>query len=233
MCIDHHKSEPDAFTLSLILSNYSSNAELIYNIFYADTTIDATTAEIILLGILGDTGNFRFVNSTQSDVFEVAKRLVDVAHINIQAFLARYSTYPERSFKALQYIVKNAVTMEIPGWPRFIYSYIDRQFIEENNLDDGEVSAATHIFIAQYGTTLTECAWGFVLSPRSDNSVSVSMRSRPGSVNVRMIGQQTGKGGGHDRAGGMKFQQENHVYDTQECVDWLLAWMKENKPIIA
>lgn len=230
VCIDHHKNDPDAFTASLVLGDYSSNAELVHNIFYADNEIDAISAEILLLGILGDTGNFRFIDSKQSDVFLVAKRLVDASGINIQAFMSRYNTYPERTFTTIKYIVENTEIVEMPGWPRLIYSYVDREYIQKNKLDDGEVSAATHIFIAQYGMSLTECSWGMVFSPRSDGSVSVSMRSRPGSVNVRKIGQLTGLGGGHDRAAGLKFIKEGYVYDSPECVEWVMQWLKEHEP---
>jgi len=232
VCIDHHKNATDSFTESLVLGDYTSNSELIHNIFYFDGIIDPISAELMLLGILGDTGNFRFVNYTQSDVFLVAKRLVDAAKLNIQAFMARYGTYPERTFLTIQEVVKNAKIVEIEGWPRMVLSYIDRKLIAEKSFDDGEISAATHIFIAQYGLSLTECSWAMVFSPRDDGSVSVSMRSRVGSVNVRMIGQQTGKGGGHDRASGLRFIEEGKIFDSQECIDWVKIWMKENKPVL-
>ncbi len=232
VCIDHHKNDPDNFTAHLVLGDYSSNAELVHNIFFSEGTLEKITAETLLLGILGDTGNFRFVSSEQSDVFLVAKRLVDAADISIQGFQSRYSTYPVKTFEIIQNIVTNARIEEIPGWPKFIISYIDRKYIAEHQLDDGMVSAATHIFIAQYGLSMTECSWGMVFSPRADGSVSGSMRSRPGSVNVRMIGQQTGKGGGHDRAAAVKFLQDSYVYDTQECIEWLKKWLSENKPVL-
>jgi phosphoesterase RecJ-like protein len=233
VCIDHHKNEVDKFDLSLVLGDFSSNAEIVFNVFYDDGKyLDKTTAEILILGILGDTGNFRFVNYKQSEVFLVVKRLIEVAEMNIQEFMSRYGTYSEKTFLAVQYVVAHAKIMEIEGWPRFMLSYLDRKCIDDMGLKESEVSAAIHIFVSQYGTSLAEVSWGMVFSARDEGIVSASMRSRPGSVNVRKIGQETGKGGGHDRAGGLKFYEEGHDYDTQECIEWLMDWMKTNMPVL-
>ena len=58
ICIDHHGSPIDKFDLELVLPQTSSTSEIIYTKFYRDSEMPHEVAETLLLGILGDTGNF-------------------------------------------------------------------------------------------------------------------------------------------------------------------------------
>jgi hypothetical protein len=110
---------------------------------------------------------------------------------------------------------------------------LSREFIISNNLTDVEISAGSGIFVGQYGTTIRECSWSMVLSARTHGEVNASLRSRPGSVNVRKMGQETGWGGGHDRAGGFKFLPENgEPVDTSWALEKVFLWMRDHTPVL-
>lgn len=233
LCIDHHGSTPDDFTCGLIVPEYSSNAELVYTALGGETFLDKDLAEIFLLGILGDTGNFAYVPPSQTQVFGIAKILVEKVGVSIDSFLSRYRTIPKNIVPLLQEFVKNTTYVDISNWPSLQYSYVDRDFMEKNNFSDEDMSAASHIYMGQYLPRIQGQAWGFVFSPRSDGGVRMSSRSLSGSVNVRVLSEALGIGGGHDRASGANFKSENgEKIQVAPCIEKVLEFMKNTQPTI-
>ncbi len=234
ICIDHHGSAPDNFTLSLIDPTYSSNAELIYTILEAGQYLDKNLAEIFLLGILGDTGNLTHIDRSQTQVFDIVKKLVDVGNIRIDSFLSRFRTIPKKIMPLLKEFVKNTTYQELPGWPPVQYSFVTRAFSEEHNFSDEDMSAASHIYMGQYLPRIENQPWGLVFSPRIDNGVRMSSRSIVGSVNVRILCESMGIGGGHDRASGANFKNDDGApMQVENCVDKVFEFMKNNKPVLS
>lgn len=234
ICIDHHGSAPDNFTLALIDPSYSSNAELIYTTIEAENYLDKSLAEIFLLGVLGDTGNLTFVGSHQTEVFSLVKKLVEVGDIRIDSFLSRYRTIPKRIMPLLQEFVKNTTYTEVSGWPSLQYSFVSKDFSNANSFSDEEMSAASHIYMGQYLTRIEQQPWGLVFSPRSDGGMRMSSRSIAGSVNVRIFSESLGVGGGHDRASGGNFKSvDGTPIQVDYCVEAVLNFMKNNKPVLS
>ncbi len=129
--IDHHKSASDPFTLSLIVPTFSSNCELIYHAFDAQSILTKPLAEYILMGILSDTGNFAYVAPSQSAVFLVAKTLLEVVNVSIDSFRSRFGGIPQRIIPLLQELVKNTTYKTVTNWPPLQYSYIDRTVLKK------------------------------------------------------------------------------------------------------
>ena len=230
--IDHHPNTPDEHDLALIRPDYPACSHLLYDIFYLDREFhSARLPETIILGILGDTGSFKFIKPEQSSIFLVAERLIREGKFDIQNLMAQYSTYSENILFVLQELVANISYKEIGLWPRFMYSYLSREFIIRNQISDSIISSASGIFVGTYGTSLTECTWSITFTSRQDGKVSASMRSRPGSVNVRLIGQKMGNGGGHDRAGGAKFSTTTgEPLSTEAAINELFRWLESHTP---
>lgn len=234
ICIDHHGSAPDEFTLALIEPNYSSNAELIYAALSVQEYLNKDLAEIFLLGILGDTGNLTFIDGHQTEVFSIVKKLVEVGNIRIDSFLSRYRTIPKKIMPLLQEFVKNTTYQEVLGWPQVQYSYVTRAFSQEHNFSDEDMSAASHIYMGQYLPRVENQPWGFVFSPRKDGGVRMSSRSMLGSVNVRIFSEALGVGGGHDRASGANFKNDDgSPMQVEACIERVFEFMKNNKPVLS
>lgn len=234
ICIDHHGSTPETFTLALIEPDYSSNAELVYTALGGEQYLDKNLAEIFLLGILGDTGNLTHIDGHQTQVFSIVKKLVEVGNIRIDSFLSRYRTIPKEIVPLLQEFVKNTTYKEVPGWPDVQYSFVTRAFSEEHNFSDEDMSSASHIYMGQYLPRIETQPWGFVFSPRSDGGVRMSSRSMLGSVNVRIFSESLGVGGGHDRASGANFKNENgDVMQVDACIEKVFEFMKNNQPVLS
>lgn len=229
ICIDHHPTPEDQFDLHLVDSSFGSTAEMVYWLFFEKQKLDKEICEIILMGILGDTGNFRFVKPEQSKVFNVAERLVREGDVIVESLQNKYQNMSIEVYKILQELMKNSEIRRVEGWPTFLVSYITPEFSKEHNLDDSQISEASGGF-TPYLKTLKGISWGFVITPRSESKFChLSLRSIPGSVSVRDLMERTKFGGGHDRAAGGKISTS----DPKEAIKTMEDWMAKNKPGLA
>lgn len=231
--IDHHANPPDEFDLALIDPVTSSNSEILYSLFFADRpTIPPRIAEVILLGILGDTGNLRFINKDQISAFSVVSRLVLEGDIDIAYLESKYSTFSDTVFSLMQELMRSTEIKEVLGWPRFLCSVLSRSYIERHAVTDVDISAARNIFIATYGTRISGVGWSLVATSENDGDVKVSLRSLKDSINVRLLVQTMGIGGGHDRAAGARFAQENATpLDARDAVTRIMSWMQNHSAL--
>ncbi len=232
ICIDHHSSPADEFDLALIVPDIPSTAEIVYRTFAKNIPMDKPLAEIFLLGILGDTGNFSFLKPSQTQTFLIAKRLVEEGGIEIAELQSRYRTLEPRILITLGELIKNTNYHQISDWPDFQTSFIDRDFANQNNLTDKEIAEASEIYTAFFVRSVTGFRWGFTIRPKSNGECNVSFRSLPEGVNVREVAERIGIGGGHDRAAGGTFREEGRILEAEECLNRVLGWLKENKPLI-
>lgn len=232
VCIDHHASSPDDFNLSYIQPSASSNAELVYQIFCREEHVDPKLAEIFLLGIIADTGNFSFVRPEQSEIFAIAKEIVEHAGISIDQLRSRYNQYSRKVFNVLQNLIKNTQFDEIINWPPFMYTFVDELFVEAGSYTESEVRSASSIFVSYYARSVEGYSWGFVITERG-GEFKLSFRSLPQSVNVRDLVERMQIGGGHDRAAGGSFKKTDGYASVEACIEAIKDFMKNNKPLIS
>lgn len=234
ICLDHHANQSSQFNLLLKNIDASSTTEFIYFLFGEDLAkISSRICETLLLGILGDTGYLQFIRPSQSHIFSVVQRLVTDGAINIQTLKSKYSTYSEKVFKIIQEYVRNSQTKKIPNWPKFFYSFIEKDFIIQGRFTDIEISTASHIFIQTFATALTETSWGMKINPDLNGDISISLRSRPGSVIVKDIVQQMEIGGGHDRAAGGTFKKVEKDLTVSGSFEKIFDWMRKHEPTLS
>ncbi len=225
-CIDHHPVLEAEFDFHLNVKEATSTAELVYKLFYDGKNLDKKRSEILLLGILGDTGNFEFIDSSKADILGIAEILIKSGNINVQTFISLYNKISEKEYFCLSCLISNSKIMEIPRWPKFMISFLETSFIKKNKLTDNETSYGAHTFM-RYLRAINGVDWGIVITPRlHDQTHSISLRSQPGSINVREMMEKMKIGGGHDRAGGGKIK----TFNTKKATDTILNWMRENKP---
>lgn len=232
ICIDHHSSPIDEFTLSLVAPTYPSCSEIIYLALCSDFEISKELAEIFMLGILGDTGNFTYLKPHQTETLATAKKLLEISKIEIQEFQSRYRTISKRSFLVIQELIKNTHYFSARDWPDFQYSYLDRDFTENGMYTDNEISEGSHIYMSHYLRMIEDHPWGFVITPKINGDCGISGRSLPKSVSVRDLMERMKLGGGHDRAAGGTFKKINGDVDVKESVKKVSDFIKENKPAI-
>ncbi len=238
IAIDHHKTTSDSeFLLKLTYPDVfaPSNAELLYQLFYKElSTIDTSLAEILLLGIYGDTNGFRFINKDQLDVMLVAKEIIEKSDIKVDSFLSKLEKYKVIQLNVLGEFLKNVTLIKNSTWGNYSFSYITREFCEKYSRE--EISSAKALYGA-YQKAIEGTGWGFLIYPVSgiDTQWSLSFRSQPGKPNVRLIAQALdSNGGGHDAAAGGKMDEIvlKTKLDAQKILELIQNYLSSHEPQI-
>ncbi len=230
ICIDHHSSPPDNFDLLLLLPNFISTCQIIYKGFYEAKEVPKNIAEPMLLGLLGDTGNFTYIRPSDLEIFDMAKKLVESLQVPIQEFMSKYNVIAPKIFQIVKEYMVNTKFEELPGWDNYSWTFLSRECTEREVLSDNNLSEAAHIYMDHYLRTIANCPWGFIITPKSDGSCSISFRSLPKHVNVRSVVETMRIGGGHDRASGGTFKSINgEKVNPLKCYEQLKVWMNSNK----
>ena len=233
ICIDHHCSPIDKFTLSLVAPRYPSCVEIIFRSLFTGLAIDKPLAEMFLLGILGDTGNFTYLKPHQTETLTLVQKFLEISQIEIQEFQSRYQTISKREFGIIQELIKNTQYSSAKNWPDFQFSFIERNYLADNHFTDIETSEAGYLYSTEYIRRIKGNTWGFVVIPKNNGDVYISCRSLPKSVNVRDLMERMGIGGGHDRASGGTFPKRDQSLDVAHCIERTLAWFKANSPVLS
>ncbi len=200
ICVDHHKSPPDQFTLLISDTSRPCCAEIIFELC-SNVEIDKSLAETFLLGVLGDTGNFSYLKPNQTRTLEIAKILIETGQIEIQEFQSRYRYITPEVFEVIRELIGNLRHGSVKGLKNFSYSYVSREFIDNNNVTENDLTSGKSIFISQYIRKIQDHPWGFTVMPKSVGC-RLSLRSLPTGENVREIVEKLNIGGGHDLAAG-------------------------------
>jgi phosphoesterase RecJ-like protein len=222
ICIDHHDTDnvtvTNNFDLSLIIPEATSTSELVYKVLFEGLKeIPKRACEVILLGILTDTGNFRFIVKGQEKVFDIVQRLIYEGELNIRNINSKYEGVSEGAFLIIQEFIKNAQLINLKTKPSFIITFIENEFLENNDFSIEAISDAKEI-ITQSLVAISGATWSVMVYPKTKTEIKISTRSLPDGINVRIfcenLGKQLGgKGGGHDLASGVNFENvKNYVY---------------------
>lgn len=228
ICLDHHSSHADNFSLYLQNTKAASTSDLIFKLAEKKISLDIIFCESILLGILGDTGTFNYIKPGQYYLFDIVKKILIASQINIQEFKSKYMSIQPESFEVIKELTKNSQYIAVKNWPDLQVSYLTKEFVDNNRYDDSQISEGSNIFVSQYIRQIKNYTWGFVITPRSDKTCHFSFRSLPGSINVRDLVERMGIGGGHDRASGAKLSIE----DPKKALDFIIDWMNNNLPLL-
>lgn len=232
ICIDHHGSTPDKFDLMLVEPGASSCSELVYRLVEDKEHLEVEKARIFLLGILGDTGNFSYLDPTQLETLDIGRKLIEKVGVSIQEFTSLYAAIPKSRFELVKELMKNTEYIDsIPGWPPLQISTLSREYAVVFGYTDLEISEAVHIYVDNFLRWIHGYEWGVMITPRADGTYSLSLRSLPGSVNVRRVVERMGTGGGHDRAAGgtIRHDSKEVPVEVSQAKEILLTWLNNNK----
>jgi len=225
ICLDHHPRPSLICDLHILIDNYSSTSELIFEMFFKDREkLDKDICEILLMGIMGDTGSFRFVSPTISTSYLAAKRLVDDGEIYVEELWDKYESVSIETIRIYATYLKKMTIRKIVGWPVMITSTLTMKEKAKYKLSSSNLDEARNMFKWML-KSVKGVPWGFVVEEKGDNC-GVSFRSLPKSVDVRDIVDRLGIGGGHPRAAAGSFKNMN----AREAMKILEDWMKTNKP---
>ena len=195
LCVDHHISNVGYGDVCFLKTECSAAAEAIYTLLESDK-IGRECAECLYLGIVHDTGVFKYTNTTRQTM-EIAGALIEKG---ARSPLVIDGTFYKKTFKQNKILAKalDAAFLMFDG--KVIVSCLTNDIFEENeatNLDTDGVVDALRI------TDGVECALWMYEYP-TKGTFKCSLRSND-LVNVNMIACALG-GGGHVKAAGCEVQ---------------------------
>ncbi|HOY67488.1 MAG TPA: bifunctional oligoribonuclease/PAP phosphatase NrnA [Candidatus Ozemobacteraceae bacterium] len=195
--LDHHLDVPGLGHLNLLDPRASSTCEILYNILEGmNPPFPPEALEALYVGIMTDTGNFRFPSTTPR-VHEIAARMI-AGGLKVSPIFKRvYETNDWRR------VVLHGITME-----RATRHFGGLLITSWLTLDDFARLGATEIDADGSVTPLTTIAGAEVIVMFREidaQSVKVSFRST-GRVDVQSISKTFG-GGGHRLAAGANFER--------------------------
>ncbi len=198
--IDHHPTNKKFAGTNLVISNSASTTEIVYDLFkYWQVEISQDIARFLLVGIVTDTGVFRFTN-VKSETLKKAAELIDLgANLNVIAFnYLRRNKLDKLKFWGV--VLDNLKVDEENG---FAYSFVPysqaAEYFDDNYTREYKSGAAS-VFMA--GIEDTE--FGVIMVEEKKGRLSGSIRSRR-EVDVSKIAADLG-GGGHAAAAGFKLE---------------------------
>jgi bifunctional oligoribonuclease and PAP phosphatase NrnA len=210
LVIDHHLSNDGFGNINLIDSSATSTGELLYRVFEDwGVDIDADTAQSLLTAIVGDTGAFQYQN-VGAETLEIAAKLIKKGADKDKIISEIYRNIPFQEIKIWGKIIEN---MEIDKENRFVWSVI-RVTEYANFLGTESVKEdAANLFFP----IVADTDFGMIMEERTDDTLSVSFRSRSG-FDVSKIAKDLG-GGGHKAAAGVRLDD----VPVEEAVEKVLA----------
>ena len=191
LVIDHHPDNTSFGTVNLVDPTASSAALLVYELIASvDGALDPATASLLYVGVMTDTGGFRFGN-TDARTLRAAADLVAMGADPAELADTVYGRQPMGRLRLLGMVLSSAETA-LDG--RVTFLTLSEEMRAATGSTGEEIEG-----LASYGR-LIDTAEVSVLFREEGENVRLSMRSK-GRVDVNALAKRLG-GGGHRAASG-------------------------------
>lgn len=194
--IDHHQ-EPDNYaTYTYSDVTMSSTCEMVYH--FIDKLelleqIDKVIATCLYVGIMTDTGSFRF-RSTTSKTHRVIAHLIDLGADNNTIHNNVYDTNSHNRLQLLGCALSNLKIL-----PEYRTAYIT---ISQNELNKHDYKKGYTEGIVNYALSLSNVIFAAIfIEDKKEGIIKISLRSK-GSFSVNAFSRAHFNGGGHNNAAG-------------------------------
>ena len=195
IAIDHHPRENNPVYLQEIVSEGDcSVGKLLYAFFRHSYSrlIDERIAKELYTAIAGDTGNFRFGNTT-SGSHRAASELMKY---DINAYDIYCRLFGNISHSGVKLFSRVLANLHFSRDRRIVWFVISRDMLEDNGAGDSDTEGITDFLRMIEGVEVS-----IMFKERIDGSTRINFRSK-GSVSTNGIARQFG-GGGHKHASGI------------------------------
>ncbi len=200
--IDHHHDNTRFGDFNLVDVEASCTAEIVYDLAHMmGATITAEMAAALYVGLITDTGNFMYDN-TSAHTHRVAAELIDAGVDVDDTYRRLYEHVPMEKVRlvsrALQSIQRHCDE-------RLAISYITKADYEATGAGEEMTEGVIDFLRSIEGTKVAAVVRD--LGNRGRAARKVSLRSSDGEVDVSAIARKNG-GGGHKRAAGFSTDLE-------------------------
>ncbi len=200
MNVDHHISNPAYATHNFVVPHASATAEILAGLFLdLDLEIDAVAAQALYVGIVTDTGQFRFASTTPT-TFEIACQLCGKG---AEPAKAAFDLYENESFNKLGLLQHFLASLELHFGDRVCLGTLLKSDFEATGAHSDETEG-----LVDYARAIEGVEIGVLIEERHDG-FKASLRAKEPVYAVHEIAQQF-NGGGHACAAGLNV---NMAYD--------------------
>lgn len=191
MCVDHHISNQGFGDVCFVKTECSATAEAIYTLLEEDK-IGQECAESLYLGIVHDTGVFKFSNTTRQTM-EIAGKLIEKG---ARSQLIIDDTFYKKTFKQNKMLAKALEAAFLMFDGKVIVSCLTKDVFDENDASNLDTDGVVDALRITEGVEVALWMYEYPVKGR----FKCSLRSKE-DVNVNLIACALG-GGGHVRAAG-------------------------------
>lgn len=200
--IDHHIGNTKFGTVNIIKPDYSSTAEIIYKMIKNEIEVDKEIATYLYIGILTDTGAFRYPNTT-SHSLRVASELVAHGVIASQVSEFIWFTDPEARIKLLGNVLR-----EMNLYDKISIMTVTKEMLNKHGAKEED----TEEFI-DYGLAIDGIKTAAIIKERDKGILKISLRSK-NSIPVQKLAKKYG-GGGHRTASGFSVKRDIESFKNE------------------
>lgn len=223
--IDHHPKEESLEVDIYINDKKAAAVQQIYELAFNKLGLEKPDgyAETTLLGILRDTGRFKYDNPDHKKTFELVSQLLD-AGASIEKLEFKLERYSQEELEVLAHLIGNSKD----SGQGYTYTFVNDDFAEKWESDgktQSGLKAGSDVFSGQFLRNVGGNFWGFIVYPEfksNPKSYSVSFRSVSGGVDVAAIAAKLG-GGGHEPAAGAKNIQAKNIAEAIQKVERVIS----------
>lgn len=197
--IDHHLHPADFCDFTLSETSACSTCELLFQWLKAiqkENEIDGVIGQCLYLGIMTDTGSFRFP-SVSSGTHEIAAFLIEKGVKHFEIHEAVFDTNTIDRIRLKGYALSEKLVL-IPGIP-VAYASLSEEELNRFNYQKGDTEGLVNQILGIQGIKMA------VFFAEKDGKVKISFRSK-GEYVVNQLANDHFEGGGHAYAsGGISF----------------------------
>ncbi|WP_298899949.1 bifunctional oligoribonuclease/PAP phosphatase NrnA [uncultured Psychroserpens sp.] len=196
--IDHHH-QPDNYAEYMYSDvNMSSTCEMVYNFIdmLGDSDkINSDIATCLYVGIMTDTGSFRFP-STTSATHKIIGNLIEKGANNSEIHNNLYDT---NSYERLQLLGRALSNLKVIPEYRTAYITLSQEELNTFKFKKGDTEG-----FVNYGLSLKGVIFAAIfIENQQENIIKISLRSK-GDFSVNELSREHFSGGGHTNAAGGK-----------------------------
>ncbi len=196
LMIDHHQQPDDYAKYMYSDVKMSSTCEMVYNFIemLSDVEkINSTIATCLYVGIMTDTGSFRFP-ATTSRTHYVIGNLIEKGANNSQIHNNIYDT---NSYSRLQLLGRAMQNLKVIPELRTAYMSLSQAELDEFNFKKGDTEG-----FVNYALSLNNIIFAAIfIESKQDQIIKISLRSK-GEFSVNEFSRAHFHGGGHTNAAG-------------------------------
>ncbi|WP_242085302.1 DHH family phosphoesterase [Aestuariivivens sediminis] len=196
--IDHHQTPEGYANFTFSDVSMSSTCEMIYHFLdmLKDTdSIDSTIATCLYVGIMTDTGSFKF-DCTSSTTHHIIAQLIDKGANNSEIHNFVYDT---NSYERLQLLGCALKNLKVLPEYRTAYTSLSQKELNRFNYKKGDTEG-----VVNYGLSIDNVVLAAIfIEDSQEGIIKISLRSK-GQLSVNELSRDHFNGGGHNNAAGGK-----------------------------